>query len=400
MSIEVKIETVDNSNSHFFRFASIKIGSGPYIPFFPTINSKLRLHEEKIHDFPKNKLVECHIKVTKQKLDEMDSDREKQIKFIKDNFARVYGEHLLIIPKVLLREGETLTQTEIRYLVDLLGFPGNIIYVAPLFYYYDITGMGNISVKDPVKSDLFFQLTDNFLRELNKDSVNTVGLMVPAGVAHKEVSNLLNLYKDFSTPITIVDFYGRATLDTYVILKPLLSESEYNLRQKQDEKYILYSFDSKPYYGRGNLRAAINILRYDMGFSSFGPRHTNRYNAKNRPQPPPGQEEVSIPKIFYKDHYSYSYPDLEEPRSDFLGWLQSNQIQVPNDNQAYANLVKKYHKDYEYENFINSVSKMKEAASENKLDSLLGNINELNKVMKKIKKNNREIGHQVIKLLQ
>jgi len=396
MSIEVKIETVDNSNSHFFRFASIKIGSGPYIPFFPTINSKLRLHEEKIHDAPKNKLVECHIKVTKQKLDDMDGDREKQTKFIEQNFARVYGEYLLIIPKVLLREGETLTQTEIRYLVDLLGFPGNIIYVAPLFYYYDVTEKGNISVKDPVKSDLFFQLTENFLRELNNDSVNTVGLMLPAGVAHNEVSNLLNLYKDFSTPISIVDFYGRATLDAYVMLKPLLSESEtYNLRQKHKEKYILYSFDSKPYYGRGNLRAAINILRYDMGFSSFGPRHTNRYNAKNRPQPPPGQEEeVNIPKIFYRGHYSYSEPGLDLPRSNFLRWLESNQIPVPNDNQTYADLVKKYHKDYEYENFINSVSKMKEAASENRLDSLLGNINELNKVMKKIKKNNREIGVQ------
>jgi len=395
MSIEVKIETVDNSNFHFFRFASIKIGSGPYIPVFPTINSKVRLHEEKIHDVPEDKLVECHIKVTKQKLNEMDSDGEKQTKFIERNFARVYGQNLLIIPKVLLRDGQTLTTTEIQYLVDLLKFPGNIMHVAPLFYYYDITEKGKFSIKDPVKSDLFFQLTENFLRELNNDTINTVGLMLPVGASNNDVRNLLNLYKDFSTPISIVDFSGRSTIYAYMMLQPLLRDREsHSLTQKHDEKYILYSFDSKPYYGRGDFPAAINILRYDMGFSSFGPRHTNRYNAKNRPQPPPGQEEVSIPKIFYKGHYSYSDPDLESPRSNFLGWLQSNQIPVPNDNQAYANLVKKYHKDYEYENFINSVSKMKEAASENKLDSLLGNINELNKVMKKIKKNNREIGIQ------
>ena len=52
MPIEVKIETVDYSNYHFFRFASIKIGSGPYMPVFPTINSKVRFHKEMIHDVP------------------------------------------------------------------------------------------------------------------------------------------------------------------------------------------------------------------------------------------------------------------------------------------------------------------------------------------------------------
>jgi len=396
MSIEVKIETVDYSNYHFFRFASIKIGSGPYIPVFPTINSKVRFHEKMIHDVPEDKLVECHIKVTKEQLDNMDNDRDKQTKFIERNFARVYGQNLLIIPKVLLREGETLTPIEIQYLVDLLYFPGNIMHVAPQFYYYDVTAKGKISVKNPVKSDLFFQLTASFLHDLNNNSINTVGLMLQAGISWNDVRNLLNLYRDFSTPISIVDFSGRSTTDAYLMLRPLLRDPEsYSLTQKHDEKYILYSFDSKPYYGRGDFPAAINILRYDMGFSSFGPRHTNRYNAKNRPQPPPGQEEeVSIPKIFYRGHYSYSEPGLELPRLNFLRWLESNQIQVPNDNQAYANLVKKYHKDYEYENFINSVSEMKKAASGNRLDSLLGSINELNKVMKKIKKNNREIGIQ------
>jgi len=393
MSIEVKIETVDYSNYHFFRFASIKIGSGPYIPVFPAINSKVRLHEKMIHDVPRDKLVECHIKVTKEQLDNMGSDRDKQTKFIQQNFAGVYGQNLLIIPKVLLKDGETLTPTEIQYLVELFFFPGNIMHVAPLFYYYDVTEKGKISVKNPVKSDLFFQLTENFLHELNNQSVNTVGLMLPAGTSWNDVRNLLNLYKDFSTPISIVDFFGRSTIDAYMMLRPLLRDAgSYSLKQKHGEKYILYSFDSKPYYGRGDFPAAINILRYDMGFSSFGPRHTNRYNAKNRPQPPPGQEEeISIPKIFYRDHYSYSEPGLELPKSNFLQWLESNQVQVPNDNQTYIDLVKKYHKDYEYENFINSVLEMKEAASENRLNSLLGSINELNKVMKKIRKNNNAV---------
>ncbi|MVT14475.1 MAG: hypothetical protein GPW19_03040 [Euryarchaeota archaeon] len=394
MSVEIKIDVTDYSNYNFFRFVNIKIGSRSYVPLFPTINSKVKIREGMVQGYPEGEFVECYLKITKDQLNEMDSDREKQKKFIEGNFARVYGENLLIIPKILLREGETLTETEMRYLVDILYFPGNIIHVAPLFYYYDLTEKGKVSIKNPVNSYKFFQLTEEFLNELRNNSINAVGLMVQPSLSRTDVRNLLNLYRDFSTPISIVDFSGRSTIDTYLILQPLLREPEsYNLTQKHGENYILYSFDSKPYSGRGDIVPAINVLRYDMGFSTFGPRHTNKYNAKDRPKHPLGQEnEPYVPKIFYKGHYSYSKPNLDFIKRNFLSWLESNGLEITDNYEDYVKYVKKYHKDYEYENFINSILEMKEAASGNGIDNLLGNVNEVNNIIKKIKKNNRQLG--------
>ncbi len=81
----------------------------------------------------------------------------------------------------------------------------------------------------------------------------------------------------------------------------------------------LYSFDSKPTRGKGDITSAINVLQLDEGISTFGPMHTN----KIRPRPPPPGEvrPPYITRIFYSDHISYAKHYLEGPKMKSLDWM-------------------------------------------------------------------------------
>lgn len=387
----MKIESEDTSNNNFFRYARLQIGSGPYFPSLPALGSKIIIHNEMIHEASENRLVECYLKITKEKLDEMDSDRESQREFIENNFANAYGGNFFIIPKILLREGDTFTDHEMQYLVNLLSFPGNFIPVAPLFYIYDLTDKGHVSIKKAIDEKNYFQLIGRLLDKLKSDSSNTVGLMVQSNISASKIPELLKLYKDFSTPISFLDGSGRSCIDDYLQIRTLTKEpNTYNLREKHGENFMLYSFDSKPYRGKGDITPAINILQYNAGFSSFGPRHTVR----NRPipPPPPNQERLPyIPRIFYKEHFAYSKHEVQSSKDSFLSWLRSNQIEV---EDRYESYVKRYHKDYEYENLLNSTKELAIAAAKEGVDSVLGSINEVSAIVKKIKRNNQLVDSQ------
>jgi hypothetical protein len=385
VTLDVKIRVTDYSNNNFLRLAELRTGSGGYFLCLPSIGSKINFNSTLIQEDSENMIMECYIKITKQELSRIDGDRDAQRDFVLRNLHRNWAGHLLIVVKVLLLEGETLNETEMRYLVNLLSYPGNIMPVVPLLYRYSLTETGRVSIKRQIEPDLYMASTKLFLAILKSDSINQVALTSQYNISGSRIPELLTLYKDFATPIAIMDGAGRSCLDSFLQIKYLTGKGiPYNLKEKHDEHYLLYSFDSKPTRGKGDVTPAINVLQLDEGFSTFGPRHTN----KMRPLPPLPPGEIRppyVPRIFYSGQISYAKHNLSDPKMKFLDWLEAKGISQDRD---YDSLVKRYYKDYETANIFNVVKDLSNVAREGTIDPLLSSTNEVSREVRKIKRNN------------
>lgn len=387
--IDVRIDNIDESNDNFFKSAEIRAGSGNYFKLMPLVNSRLTLHDRLIPNDKKVTIAECYMEITKEKLNEIDSDRDKQRKFVMSKFGNIDYDHILIIPKILLLEGETINRNEMRYLINLMSFPGNMIYVSPLFYHYKYSEKGRISKGNQVDVDAFFSMTKIFLDELTNDSVNQVGLSLQFNVLGSKIPTLLDIYKDFSTPFALLDGAGKSNVDNYLQIKYLTSKAEnsYGLPQKQNENYVLYSFDSKQTRGRKEVTPALNILQLNEGFSSFGPRHTIKFKRREA-DPPEKPKPQYVPKIFYRDHISYSKHNVENPKNAFLEWLERQGVGI---DKEYEKQVRTYVADYEYFNIFEVTEKLNEGVSQGGVDSVISGVEEVKSEVKKIRKNNRLI---------
>ena len=226
-----------------------------------------------------------------------------------------------------------------------------------------------------------------FLSVLASQGVNQVGLNIPSNIPRSEIPTILELYKDFDTPLASLDANGKTNVDQFFLQRALIGigrESSYNLQEKQEENYILYSFDSKPYRGHGDIVPAMNILQLDNGFSTFGSRHT----VKMRPPPPPPPGEELPTRFVFPNEYSYARSTVPEAVEAFRQWRENNHIQ---DDENITSQIKRYKRDYEYLNLSLSVEHMTRLASEGTLERELASHQFIAGAFDRIKKNNRKM---------
>lgn len=351
--IEIKIENVYNQNDLYTKLANIKIGSGNFIPLYPAANPKgVRSNTLKLIKVPIP--LENYVKITLDKLREMDSDKQKQSDFITEKFVMHPGSICFFVTKLLVKESQKITDKDIDYLVDLLNFHSNDIMVPPLVYHYYNTkpsprfksGLDQPTIGIDTGSYLSFLKT--FLEKSKQRNINSFALTLPNNFPHDKLDDLLNVYKDYDTKIVLIDAKGgkAAMMEPNISKITSSKEKGYTLPQKNGEKFVLYSFDCLPFTAhRQELAPGENVLQYLSAFNSFGPRHTVHIVSNDGPEHPPRlykEEELS-----YVRHDSKSYAG---EKNDLSAWVTKNYGKV---SDIFA-----FKRDYEVARLSSTVDKM------------------------------------------
>ncbi|MGC9124241.1 MAG: hypothetical protein ACP5IB_09305 [Thermoplasmata archaeon] len=380
MKVEIKLEHEYTENNNFIRIVDMKVGSGKYLRVYPSASNTHYPGEISSEISSSLTLMEGYIILTRDELREMDGDREKQMKFIKRKILRKYTTNLIIIPKILLKEGELLDEKDIRYLIDLLSFNDNILIVPPLLYLYEISNKGRITLKKPIDQEEYIKFISEFLKICNEYGIKQVAFTLPFNIPYSLIPQFLNIYKDISTPIIIIDANGNTLMDNYIQLRPLLGytkEKMYSIREKEDEKFFLYLFDGKPYTRTADFASAINVLEYDLGFSSFGRRHTIKIK--------PNLGINTTTRLYYMKEISYGKSNIPEVTDYLKNWLIERNISF---SQEPENNIRKYKEAFEAIELKNTIEEViYNGAKENSLDNYLNEKKYIQNDIKRIRKN-------------
>lgn len=384
MDIELDHEYTENDN--YYRLTKFRIGTGQYRRPLPALDNVGRLHSIVRQGIDYHPFIESYVTITLEGLQAIDSIRENQRAFVDRNMVSRENGNLFTFFKVLLREDESITDAHIQYINSLLSAPENSLVITPLLYRYHLTEKGRVSMGSPVDKESYFDFTKKFL-ELLISERDEVGLSLPFNITMSQIPGLLELYKDFKTPLSVIDEAGKTNSDMYLQLRSLIGfgdTSSYNLIQKHDENFMLYSFDVKPYRGRKESVPAANILQFDNGFCSYGPRHTVKMR---RGAGSPSSSSI-LPRIYHHSEFSYVKPDREDVKIDFLAWLGAHNIDT---SRPYDGLIKNYRRDYNFIRQRDSTNEFNSLVETNELDRKLTGTPSIVDEIKRIKRNNKRM---------
>jgi hypothetical protein len=387
MSLDIRLRDLYRERDNYFRITEFRTGTGQFQLVSPALDNKKPLHARFRSAVPTYIFTESYVKVTTDKLRQIDGNRDLQRQFVLENLVAYQESNLLVFLKVLLKEGEKFSGNFVSHIIDILSAPENTIIIPPLLYNFKVSKSGRLIPTAPVEPQSYLDFLRELLGSLSSQGIKQVGINVPSNIPRSSVPEILALFKDFDTPTAILDANGKTNVDSFLIQRSLVgigSDNSYNLRQKQDEKYMLYSFDSKPYRGRGDIVPAMNVLQLDSGFSTFGSRHTIRM--KPPPTPPPGVELPS--RILYNQEYSYYKTTVPDAIEAFKHWREENNIQ---DQVPLRPQIERYKRDYEYLGLSESIGKLYEYAGEGTLDKELSSHQHITKILERIKKNNKKM---------
>lgn len=388
MDIELSNEYRENGN--YYRLTKFRVGSGQFQYPLPALDNSGRIHSaiRQVHGY--YPIIESYVNLTLDKLIEIKSNRDKQRNFVNRYMVSQENGNLFTFFKILLREDESIKDEHIKCINSLLSSPENSLVITPLLYRYHYSQTKRIVVDAPVGIDTYFNFAKKFL-EIVGDERDEVGLTLPSNIPMTPIPALLKLYKDFKTQFAVIDEAGKTNNDMYLQLRALIGFGDkisYNLTQKHDEKFMLYSLDAKPYRGRNDSVPATNILQYDNGIGSYGPRHTVKMKIDNNSPIQNGANKIVLPKIYNNSEYSYVKAEREDAKNNFLSFLESHHVDI---TTPYERLVKNYKKDYDLMRQIDSTNELNRLVVENELDKKLTNIPAIADEVRRMKKKNMKM---------
>ncbi len=380
--IEIDIKEIYNEDDLFSKVAEMKIGSTDTFNVLPAASSKIR--PDTIEKVKEKILVENYITITLADLREMDSDHKKQETFIK-NKVKVSSNYPFIALKLLIKKGEKIESNDVEYMVDLLKSPLNIFIASPLIYYYWQGKKGRIVVGDQIPMDTYLGVIDTFLKRLKEGhKIDECAMTVPANVARASVKLLLDKYKDMKTQIALIDLNGKTAINIYPIINALTvgatgKAKEYTLPEKNGEDYMLYAFDAVPYnFSSKGIMPAKDILQYAMGFSSFGPRHTIKFNIEGPPPP-------DNPKVYEPKRYTY----LNNKHTDYAGEIKKLDDWINTNFGKGEHKRSNYVKDYNFTKQVGSANEILESVREKELGKVLQKKTDIAEYLEIIKRYNK-----------
>lgn len=339
----------------------------------PSLSSKAPL--KILNGAMRKELQEIFIRVGLDELREIDGDKTKQDTFISNHFRMHESESLTFTVLKILIPGEmSLRSEDVDYVYDLLQFPGNDFVTTPILYR---NSQERPMVENPCPEE-YFSFLHMYSRLLKRDSINTIGFLVPSYVSGRKVDDAFAKMKDFDTPFIGYDFHGRRAFTSY----PDISRLRRLCNEKEGENYFLYSFDSKGYRQGSQNSPAEDALELTYGISSFGPRH---YNPPRRiPATPP---DVTVPpRLVDKESFVYSRDSSSAASVEFTDWANAHDVDLSSQSSQYA-----------YSKWFNNLSlhdmsrNMERSVIDGNLTSLLTGKTMISGVVKSIMKKNRQI---------
>ena len=389
-SLDIELNNEYRENGNYYRLTKFRVGSGQFQYPLPALDNSGRIHSAIRQGHEYYPIIENYVKLTLDDLMEKQSNRDKQREFVNRNMVSQENGNLFTFFKILLRDDESITDEHIRYINNLLSSPDNSLVITPLLYRYHYSKTKRIVIDAPVGIDTYFDFAKKFL-EIVGDERDEVGLTLPSNIPMSPIPALLKLYRNFKTQFAVIDEAGKTNNDMYLQLRALIGfgdKNSYNLIQKHDENFMLYSLDAKPYRGRKDSVPATNILQYDNGIGAYGPRHTVKMKNDDNSPTQKGSNKTILPKIYNNTDYSYVKAEREDVRNNFLSFLENHDV---NTSIPYEKLVKNYKRDYDLMGQIDSTNELNRLVIENELDKTLTNIPAIADEVKRMKKNNKKM---------
>lgn len=313
LSYEVKDVNI-YAEKVFMRYARLKVGSRSQETFAKSISPEIdRKVLSRIEKGIGTLINEIYLNLDLQKLREIDNDEDKQDRFIRENTKFLERNCInVIFIKLIVREGDNLTQGDIEYINDLLLWETNSIYVVPILEFEgDIDKPRRVEIYDQFVKDILD------MKERSVPGSLRVGLSIPSYYPRKKIENLFSLYENENKePAFIcVDFANQRISDRKRI--GILPAINRHFLDESNEKYFIYGLNVRPYKRGENIPLAEDLLLVECGFNAFGPVHGKKGVRRFFPARTCWDH---YPKLFWKMDYLYYPLSDDEKRKQWLTW--------------------------------------------------------------------------------
>lgn len=379
------IKLVDDTSSKKglrFRETSFRLGTGQTYTMKPALVPRY-LRKPTKERIKKEDLLE---NVVMLKLDDLrniiDNDPVQQRKFIHDEMKVDKFENLsLNIIILLVKENQKVSIEDIRHLTNIFTlYSYRTLSFVPLIYHYEEkrikSKLKGIPIEKqttvrttPLDITTYLSFTKEFLKQTNEFGyVNEIGFSLPTNLPLERGKDLLELYKDFSTPIIISDAHGQEQLGFLPQIREIEnSPGGYSLKEKLGENYAFYGFDSlksKITRNSGEIIGAKNVGGLLYRFSSFGHTYTTpKIYIKRQVNELPIRPE---PRIYLSEELGYAKKGYKMAHFEIEDWI-SNNFKDYKEGKPYSYYVK----DYENIGLIRSFNNLKTENKEGNLDKYI-----------------------------
>jgi hypothetical protein len=295
MTFDVHLNATSGEGDDWVRAVDFRVGSGKWARMLPAVDNRLAAPTKVPAGW--SPISEVYARITLEKLREIDGDTGRQAEFIRRNLTPIGGTAGVAILKVLLPEDQNLDPKDVEYLGHLLPPPNCSLATVPLLYRYRVSEKGRIVEGRAIDDNDYLPFAKEFIATCTSVGTKTLGLSLPVNIPHSKIPTLVAAYKDVKMPVAVIDGAGGNLDGMNAQIRALLGSKKvdgHSLRQRCGEDFALYAFDTKPYRGRKDIVAAVNLLLVDRGFSAFGRRHTIHMKlppipAGSKPAPRPGR---------------------------------------------------------------------------------------------------------------
>lgn len=286
----------------YHRTVQFKTGSDGWSTLLPTWRNEWDLPAKPPKGW--DPVSEIYVKMTLDELRAIDGDHDAQSQFVNRKLKPTEGAYGLPVLRLCIRKGQSITDDDIRYLCCLFPPPPYLVATVPLLFHYEnkTNERGkpapNLRERDlePVSADFQIAFAERFIAAAGPSYKRELALTVPPNFTPNDVPRLLKAYRDYGAPLAVIDAFGNATYDSYLLVRSLkgigAKGKTYSLLELFGENHAFYAFDSKPYVGMRGDVAASHLVQLMGGYSSFGPRYTTRTMIKPVPtgqRPPPAK---------------------------------------------------------------------------------------------------------------
>jgi hypothetical protein len=307
--LRIKLDNEDRDNGDYHRSVSFATNSSGWSALLPSWRNELPLPAPPPRGwYP---VSEVYVKLTLDKLREIDGDKDLQSAFIRDHLRPLDGTLGLPILRLCLRKGQEVTESDIQYLCCLFPPPPCLTATVPFLFRYEnkenergesVPNLRESSL-EPVDPDEYLAFVERFIARAGPSYSRELAIGVPPNFTPGDVPRLLRAYRDYGSPLAIVDAFGSTTYELYPVVRSLKGVGSkgksYSLQELFGDNHAFYALDSKPYVSLKGDVAASHLLQLDGGYSSFGPRHTVRTLIKKPAPgvmpPPPNPPRVLVP---------------------------------------------------------------------------------------------------------
>jgi hypothetical protein len=314
-----------NDNLPFLRLATLDIGGNSLADFNRAVCKKFTnsFISSVYLRHVKNSIYEVPLELDLDLLRLIDGDEEQRKKLIYSKLPPTIiersGSFGRLIPIIFMtvefNRGDSFTDEDIEFILDILTWPSNALFVAPTIRFGD-----EIERTDRIK--IYDDFVTRLLRSKNQISSNIkVAGFLPSFYPRPSVPKIFDLYEDenVAPDLFVIDFKGERLTSPSVIGK--INRIMSHFGAKKEENYYIYGFNVKPFKKGEEGPNAEDVASFTYGLNAIG----DKYRMKPiKFRPSPMNTLADAPRVFANDIYKYRRLNEDRIIADFSSWVSEN----------------------------------------------------------------------------